>query len=147
MIVTGRAFLGENIELRARLAASEEHNRRIGHDLNEKQRRVSVLEESLNKLRRSQSCESLNTEGRIKNLEDERDCLIEENSKKHEINRALQVKADKPPKVLSRALASMYKVNHSAREQTNKHILEMHGTCEISFSGTHINWTVAFILT
>jgi len=102
-------YLGENIELRARLATSEEHNRRIGHEMNEKQRRVSVLEESLNKLRRSQSCESLNSEGRIKNLEDERDCLIEENSKKHEMNRALQVKADKPPKVLSRALASMYK--------------------------------------
>ena len=67
------------------------------------------LEHSIRKLKLKQSSENLNAEERIRALEEERDQLIEENSRKFEASRALQVNASRP-KVLSRALVPMYKV-------------------------------------
>lgn len=103
-------YSGQNIEYRTKFTALEEQNRRLTAELQDKVSRITLLDENFQKLRRSTSSESLNSEGRIRSLEGERDQLMEENSKKFEKNRALQVTASKPPKVLSRALASMYKV-------------------------------------
>ena len=103
-------ILGQSIDYRTKISQIEDHNRRLQHELQEKSSKITLMEESIDSMRRSTSSENLDSEGRIKLMGEERDNLIEENSIKFEQNRALQVKKSRQPKVLSRALAGVYKV-------------------------------------